>query len=77
MNPPLCKCHGSPMEWNKDKRPRFADGGYWRCKVKHAASRARYDKSEKGRAKNRRYAASPGGAAIRQLHEIARFRVRY
>lgn len=83
---PSCSCHGEPMEWNKDSR--LETGGYWRCKVKHASSRGRYTKSEKGRAAQRRYQFSEKGLASRRRYEesfggvvtrqiSSMFRVRY
>ena len=87
---PLCGCHGEPMRWAKDSRPRYKAGGYWRCPVKSAASRKRYDQTEAGRARQRRYNASvggrerdrryresPAGSLNRQLIEMTRIRVRY
>lgn len=74
------------MEWQKDSR--LETGGHWRCKVRHAESRARYQRSEKGRAvqrryqgsekgyaTDRRYRESPAGALNRQIN--AMLRVRY
>lgn len=86
----MCGCHGEPMRWSKDSRPRYKAGGYWRCSIKQTASRKRYDQTEAGRSRHRRYGASergrersrrynesPGGAVTRQLHEITRVRINY
>lgn len=64
------------MEWNKDPRPRF-NGGYWRCKVRHAASRANYRASPKGKETARRYRESPMGQFAYMLRDMNRVRVRY
>lgn len=34
METPMCKCHGESMYFNKD--PRYAAGGFWRCRVKNS-----------------------------------------
>lgn len=65
------------MEWNKDQRPRFPDGGYWRCKVKHVAARQRYNRSPKGRETQSRYRNSPAGFLNRQLLELNRVTIPY
>ena len=37
-----CNCHNEQMGWQKD--PRYTAGGYWFCRIKHAARmRRRYD----------------------------------
>ena len=87
---PLCKCHGEPMRWAKDTRPRYRQGGYWRCAVKHRERQREYDRTEaglarmrryndspKGRARDRAYRESPLGHLNRQLLEVSRIRVRY
>ena len=52
--PPRCPRHrGEHMYWTAD--PRLADGGSWRCRVKRAASRRRYDQSPPGQARYARF----------------------
>lgn len=53
MQSPQCSCHGEAMLWNKDARRKA--GGYWKCRVKYRAARARYNESEKGRATSAAY----------------------
>ena len=90
MTVPVCRCHGEPMRWTKDNRPRYKQGGYWRCAVKHKERQREYDRTEAGRARGRRYnnspsgrerdkryRNSPSGALNKQLLEMTRFRVRY
>lgn len=31
-----CECHGEPMCWARDHR--YRAGGFWRCRVRHAAT---------------------------------------
>ena len=90
MTAPVCRCHGEPMLWAKDNRPRYKQGGYWRCVVKHRERQRVYDQGDAGRARMRRYNDSPKGRARdlvyrnsplgvlnRQLLELSRIRVRY
>lgn len=58
---PRCSCHDEPMRWRVRKER--VNGGGWLCVVKAAATKSRYQSTEKGRASRKRYDESDKGKA--------------
>ena len=67
---PLCACHGEPMAPRNDRH----NGNGWRCRTQARQAHRRYDLTEKGRARNRRWNASANAHSHKAIYELTRIR---
>lgn len=69
VSAPLCRCHGEPMfTFRRGGRAGLV------CRVKRLESQRRYDESEKGLARRRRYNATDHAKGSKHLYDLTRVR---